>query len=418
MHARRAIGLCALVTVILLLPRVPSAQDTATDKPLLEEAQAGSILVNFGPGPRFLEEASDALAARYGKILLRCRVIEQVKEREAKSLWDHALRLPDNLDSVRAVAALSNAEVVELSPLVVLMQWKGDDCADLPVVLTAQQIPFLGLPIDASLDSQQLEVRLFQDGGPRRIGQNALAGPDWNAVYYWASREGHGREIYVQTQSSAALSAQAPARRGIEKVAVETSDGHFAIRHLWGAGCDGPVAAIEHDFDGDGIVDIVCSSGGKGMADALAPLVIHSGANGAVLGTLDGFEFLLTATAGGGIRTETLGADGYRTYETKGGRVVLTAFEKRAGKALEAIDRPMGPRTGSQVNPPALAAGERVLDHFRMRYQPSALTRYPREAVPELRFVGGALTLSATEKSVLATADVLLDYVPDRIQSR
>ena len=138
-----------------------------------------------------------------------------------------------------------------------------------------------------------------------------------------------------------------PPQRYLRKVSVETVGGTLEVRDLWmdeggkepqAHIIDGPVGELELDFDGDGIVDVVCFSGSPGYDGAVRPLHVLSGRTGREIGTIEGFEVAIIEGAGGQRQFITLDRDGYRTYGlTESGKLEMEHFERADADTAEPL---------------------------------------------------------------------------------
>jgi len=388
-------------------------------KPGMVSPESGAVVVTLKPGMFWLGDAADELATRHGKILVRCGLPDQVGEVQTRSLSGRSIQLPDNLDGIRQIAALSDSEVVELSPEVLLLRSRKGDC-DEPLTITAEHVPGMGVPIDRLVDVHALDVRLFQTGQNRLAGAGFL-GWAWDAIYYWASHEGVGREIYVQEQSSTGLGVNSVPGRLLRKVAIEDAGGTLEISDLWmddssnKAGprlTSGPAAKLEVDFDGDGVVDVVCFSGVKGEEFGTAPLVVLSGKNGREIGKLDGYEFVVTEDASGQKRVTTLGREGYRRYEVDtDGRLTLRSsapLDEEEAKPLLGQSKAGRPT----VTTLGLKAADRVIADFVLPHRPSNLVNPAFQELKVLQPIGERMSLPPGGVKALQGARVLLNYQP------
>jgi hypothetical protein len=406
------VAMLAGVTIAASQPTPQKA--SATVKVLLEDASPGWITINLGRGSGWLGDASDALALRYGKILVRCVVIEQVGEKETRRLLATPLRLPDSLNAMRQIAALSGCEIVELSPEVLLMRSTKGHCEE-PLLITAEPVREVGVPLDPSIDVHALEVKLFQTVGSRTAGAYGLFGVHRDGLLYWASREGGGRELYVLSQSTDDLSTQYPTQRSLQKVAVEGTGKDLGIRRIWAASCGGAVARLELDLDKDGVTDVLCFSGRQGAFDGVMPLVAYSGAAGKRLGEIHGGEEWVITDLSSGYRIRTTGrlddeAD-HHTYP------IARAYTATA--AGIALDQEIRGKSSDNWMPQILTAGatslgaapagqaERVVAHFVI--YPGGR---PFPGVQRLERVGGEVPMRNEKGAFPSGVHVLLDYRP------
>jgi hypothetical protein len=409
--------LTAIVALAAASLGAGAAAPQVVPKPLLTSGKPGQIVLNLGSGSGRLSEASNALAQRYGKILVRCRVIEEADEAVGTRLQAGPLLLPDDLDALRQVANLSKAEIIELSSEVVLMERKGDDCVDWPLMLTAERATTLGVAVDPSIDIHALELSLFQAAGPLQEGGGVGRSSTTDAISYWASHEGGGREFYVLSQSSDALSPKYPPAGGLTKFVVEGSGKSLKVTELWGAYCDGPVATLELDFDRDGVVDVGVFSGIPGGFTGASPIIVLSGATGKRLGEIDGQGEILITETPSGFRIRTTGQiDDHelratvpiaRTYRCKGGSIVLESH--RAGKAWASVASLSGGDndTHSAARTPS---NEPVVARFVVDSYYS--TNGPYWGVPALGRIGIGDHEGTIQGPTPPSVHVLLDYRP------
>lgn len=370
--ARSYLAICP--ALVLLFAVTSTAQDHGEkSRPLLVEKAPGEVAINSQMGSYWVRQAADLLAVRYGRILVRCGVIETLSESTERLLLGDPIRLPDSLDAVRRLAALSDSELVELSPEVVLLRSRQGVC-DEPLLMTSERVSEIGAPLDPAIDLHALDVKLFQSIGTRVLGSHVLFEPHWNGLVYWASREGQGRELYVLTPSTAYLSPQEPTSVSLSKVAIDGTGKDLTVRRLWGASCGGSVVALELDFDGDGVVDILAFSGDSGSFAGTTPLLVISGATGKRIGELGGdfaMELVITKTSSG-LRLRTVGKDSdsermttlrvVRSYSLRDGVFVLDKEER--GDTRQGFVDPIVRPNATKLDRKVFSADEQLVANY------------------------------------------------------
>jgi hypothetical protein len=272
----------------------------------------------------------------------------------------------------------------------------------------------MGLGQPFALPVQELERLLLVDASPISTSHHSLYPGLWFAVYYWPSTEAAGKELYAVTQSSGMLHPQAPPSRGVTKYRIEHEGERGTLRPLWHSACEGPVAELELDFDGDDVIDVVCFSGSPGSQQRSEPLVVLSGKTGEEIGKLDGYEVVISETAGGAKKFSTFQHDGYRTYVLgEDGKLALRRFVEADTFGDPPLLSPRRKAAQGEHVVAALRPGERVIHNFVVRPAPVTVdTEF--EKVPVLGAVGERLTLPPGGAKALEAAHVLFDYQPTK----
>jgi hypothetical protein len=411
---RRAAG--ALAVAALSVVPVQGQQFARRGDDLIAPGAPGTVGVLVPSGSRCLAPLSEALARRYGRILLWCGgwVNEQMTEPESRRVSGVTLRLPDNLDAARAIAALSSSEIVELSPRFILLEAKSYACRE-PLAITAEQAAGLGIPLDPSVDVHALEMRLFETFGRRSVGLTRF-GSAWSGIFYWASREGRGRELYVLSQSTEDLSPTYIAPRRLAKVTVDGTGTDLTIRPLWETSCEGPATTFELDFDRDGVVDVMCFSGSVGNFSADRPLVVFSGATGKCLGKIDAVDEVVITEASSTYLIRTLGSvddptvqktvPTTWTYTVKGDTIALV--QERRESATAPIRGPLLSAKAASLDPARFGADERLVAHFSL----GGIEGRGYHGIPPIRTIGASVPERNQDGHFAAIVHVLLDYQP------
>ena len=257
--------LLGVMTCPTMRAQVPPARHQ-----MIQDAKPGFVVVDTSQ-----RWALDELACKNNAVMLYCRFFSWGRTIPQPG----TMAVPRGAEGMKQFARTAGYTIRELSPEVFLAESSG--CGgDEPVVITAQLVRGFGGSIDADIPIEDLEWQLLRSASDsvRNNVQGNLFGSPWIATYYWPTREGHGREFYVQQQSSAGLTVNYPPQRYLRKVSVETVGGTLEVRDLWmdeggkepqAHIIDGPVGELELDFDGDGIVDVVCFSGSPGYDGAV-----------------------------------------------------------------------------------------------------------------------------------------------------
>lgn len=393
--------------------------------PIVNNGPEGMVTVNRS-GSSWLSPALDELAQRQGKIVVRCG-FERVVDHWSEVRDTRPLQVAPTVEGMRTLLQLSESELSVLSDTVVLVQAIGDDCDRSPLLITATEVRGMGPGLALGVSTRELALRLLQTSQHRQVGPPGLFGPVWIASYFWASREGSGREIYIIEQSSRDLSALSPPSRTLRKAVVGENGGSLSVRDLWQrdtgdllpVGCEGPVAQLEQDFNGDGVVDIVCFSAMTGRGEPRSPLVVFSGATGRRMGELGGYEFVLSAGKDGRTQVATLGRDGYRTYSVRDACLVVDRLVEQDAEKMGRIERPLGPAgknagSGSGADTVMLPEG-RLLAHFVLSYAPGDLPESPFRGIPVLSFVAQSLVWNGDD-ALPEGSVILLKYQPGGAQ--
>lgn len=403
------VALLAFVTAQIMRGQVPPARHL-----IVRETEPGVVLVD-----RSSRWALDELAGRTNTIVLYWNFfsLEKLVPRTG------TMEVPAGPEGIRKFAAAAGYALRELSPRVMCAK-PSSEVSDEPILITAQVIPGMGVSLDANISSEDLEWELLRSASDsvRNNVHASMFGSAWIATYYWPTREGNGHEFYVQQQSSTGLTVNYPPHRYLRKVAVASAGDELEITDLWldrygkepqARIVTGPVAELEVDFDGDGVIDVVCFSGVSGEQFGGSPLIVLSGKTGDEIGRLDGYEFVITEDVAGHKRISTLGREGYRTYaldnegkltlgrsaplDNEGARPLLE--QAQAGKAT--------------VSTLGLKADDRVIADFVLPHRPANLISHALQELKVLKPIGERMSLPPGGVKALQSVRVLLNYEPD-----
>lgn len=380
---------------------------------IVRDGKPGFLLVD-----RSSQRALDELALREQTVVLYCHFFSPEKLVPRVG----AMEVPAGPAGVRQLAAAAGYTLRKLSPRVVRAETTG--CGDdEPVLITAQLVSVIGGSIDANMSLEGLEWELLctaSDSVRNNVHGNLFGFP-WIATYYWPTRDGHGREFYVQQQSPAGVTVNYPPQRYLRKVSVETVGGTLDVRDLWmdedgkepqAQIIDGPVAELELDFDGDGIVDVVCFSGSPGYDGAVGPLHVLSGKTGREIGKIEGFEIVIVEGAGGQRRFKTLDRDGYRTYDlTEDGKLGMEQFQRADADTAEPLLMQVQGTPQGRATVLGLKANEKVVDDFLVT-APTSSNPNAFRSLRVLKLVGERLRVPPGGAKSLRDTHILLDYRP------
>ncbi len=332
------------------------------------------------------------------------------------------VRVPEGVDGVNQLARAAGYTIRRLAPQVLLADSSGCSTGE-PVVITARLVPDMGGSVDASIPLENLEWELLRTAwdSVRNNVHPTLFGSPWIATYYWPTREGHGREFYVQQQSTSGLSVNGPPQRYLRKVSVEVNGGTLEVKDLWtdergtepqARIVSGPVSELDLDFDGDGVVDVVCFSGVRGEQFGNSPLIVLSGRTGDEIGRLNGYEFVITEDASAHKKITTLGREGYRHYEVDNeGQVTLRDSAPLDDEGARPLLQQAKAGKGT-VSTLGLKADDHVVADFVLPHRPANLISHALQELKVLTPIGERMSLPPGGVKQLQGARVLLDYRP------
>jgi hypothetical protein len=387
------------------MPQAEPQQCIGTSRPGFVRIQVG----NRDCAARMLPE----LASRYRQVILQSRVFHHSRL-PGYGHADASLELPDNPGAIEEVAKAAGFTTSELAPGFLLIAPAGEPSGSDSLVLTADRVEGMGSDQPFAISQHELERLLLVQASPISTSHHSLYPDLWFAVYYWPSVEGAAKELYAVTQSSGDLHPQGPPSRGLAKYVIEHDNGRAKLRPLWHSGCEGPVAELELDFDGDQVIDVVCFSGSEGTQQRSEPLVVVSGKTGEAIGTLDGYQVVILETPGGAKTFATFKRDGYRTYVLgEDGRLTLQRFVEVDTFGDPPLFSPRRKAAQGEHVVAALRPGERIIHNFVVQPAPVTVdTEF--EKVPVLGAVGERLTLPPGGAKALEAAHILLDYQPTK----
>jgi hypothetical protein len=421
---------CTFITLTVLVSGALTFAQTTTPvaKPPVEDGEPGFVTINPEPNCSWVQDATDQLALRYTKVVLR-ESFQEVPTARIKEVAARPMQLPDTVEAISTIAGLSKHRVVQLSPDFLWVASAKSDIQPHRLLVTAEHVAGLGIAVDPDLDTHTLELLLMQLAGDRWSEESSQFGAQWNSIYYWASQEGRGREFFVQGQRTSSLSPYHPPMRDIGKVRVEGSGTRLKAEIAWktaegkplGSGSSGPVAALEIDFDLDNVIDIVAFAGGsRGTTQyAKSPLVVISGRTGEVMGTVgteDDYEYLVFEAADGRRHVVTQGRTGFGRYVVNDdAKVELEGREELGDEAMlqgrSALLRgARSPSTGKEAL--QLAPREKVLAHFLAELRISRFDGPGFRGLATPPVVGLQLRMPPGGAKDLPNAHVLLDYWP------
>ncbi|MHB8797135.1 MAG: hypothetical protein ACYDBY_01605 [Thermoanaerobaculia bacterium] len=407
--------LLAISSLALVAPL--HAQTLRGQADVLQPAAAGQVAIDKSK-PHWTSHVLDALAARANVVVIRSGFniarLPEIDDREG------TLLVSEGTAGIREFVKLAGYETEERAPGVLLVGEKDNEIWDRPLVIFAEELAGMGSGARTSVPREKLEWKLLQTA---YTGMRALD-PSLNttciSTYYWPTAEGNGREFYVLQQNSADIDARYPTGRLLRKVSVTNPSGDLEIRDEWGETkgwtaasrrIKGPVADLELDFDRDGVIDIVVYSGEPGETCGFAPLHVLSGRTGEEIGTLEGYEFLVTQDAAGRPKVRTLGRDGYRDYAiNEEGRVELVRREELQTRVPTMAL--LGQGAASQAAAGRDAPEEKVIDNFVLPLAPSSLNLAVFSKVRKLKELGEKMTAPRGRLDVGSEARVYADHRP------
>jgi hypothetical protein len=402
------VALLGLFTAQIMRSQVPPARHL-----IVREVEPGVVLVD-----RSSRWALDELANRTNTIVLYWNFFSPEKLVPRTG----TMEVPGGPEGNREFAAAAGYALRELSPRVIRAE-PSSEVSDGPILVTAQLVRGMGSSPAPNIPAKDLEWELLRSASDsiRNNVHASIFGSAWIATYYWPTREGHGHEFYVQQQSSTGLTVNYPPQRYLRKVSVESVGGALELTDLWldrygkepqARFITGPVAELELDFDGDGVVDVVCFSGVSGEQFGGSPLIVLSGKTGDEIGRLNGYEFVIAEDVAGRKRISTLGRDGYRIYALDSeGELVL----ERSAPLDDEAARPLleqaqaGKATVSTLG---LNAADRVIADFVLPHRPANLISHALQRLKVLTPIGERMSLPPGGVKQLQGARVLLDYRP------
>jgi hypothetical protein len=408
-----------------LLASVGTAQVPREQMAVVRGSRPGYVVIDKTK-PYWASYALYALALRANVLLLNC---DHLNSTHVPGYRDTSgeLVVPEGVTGIRQFAAAAGYDLVERAPDVFVSQLhEGSSCNEWPFIVFVEELTDLGPRLRSGVPRRQLEWKLLQTGG-LGIGYSRY-GIFTNGTYYWPSYEGSGREFYV-LQESSEIDPRYPPLGMLRKVKATEGEGGLSIQDLWiqddpdmGAYGEptakyihGPIADLQLDFDGDGVVDVVTYSSLPGDTGGIWPLVILSGKTGDEIGELDGYEFVITRDASGLIHVRTQGEGGYREYAAGNGEIKLTQHSNRS---LESM-RPMLPGPGAAVQGVATAqgvvpVGEQLIDHFVLPLTPVHVWKEQFKDVRKLKELGKIVRATFGAKSLPSSAHVYADYKPEQ----
>jgi hypothetical protein len=407
------VALLAQVAVRNTLGQVPPTQHL-----IVRQAEPGFVVLDKSQ-PGWSESALDELARETNLVVLYSHFFSPVRTMPRAG----TVKLPTGVPGLEQFAAAAGYTLRRLSPRVVLAEARGGD-SDEPILITATLSKVGEAAPDKSLPLVDLEWELLRTASDsvRNNVHASIFGSAWVATYYWPTREGHGREFYVQQQSSTGLTVNTPPQRYLRKVAVEEASGALEITDLWldkhgkepqARIITGPVAEFELDFDGDGVADVLCFSGVSGEQFGGSPLIVLSGNTGDEIGRLDGYEFVITEDVVGHKKISTLGREGYRTYALDNERKLTLG---RSAPLDDEGARPLleqaqaGEATVSTLG---LKAADRVIADFVLPHRPANLISHALQELKVLKPIGERMSLPPGGMKTLQGVRVLLNHEPE-----
>ncbi len=415
-----------MIKTIMRLLAIPStfflvaplyAQVPLGQAEVLQPASAGQVAIDKSK-PHWTSHALDALAVRANVVVIDSGF--NVARLPGRDDREGTLLVSEGTAGIREFVKLAGYETEERAPGILLVGEKDSEIWDRPLVIFAEELTGIGRGVRTSVPREELEWKLLQTAytGMRRLDPSL----DTTCIstYYWPTAEGNGREFYVLQQNSANVDARYPTGRLLRKVSVTNASGDLEIRDVWGETkgwtaasrrIKGPVADLELDFDGDGVIDVVVYSGIPAETCGFAPLHVLSGRTGEEIGTLEGYEFLVTQDAAGRPKVRTLGRDGYRDYAVREeGRLELVRREELQTRV------PTMALLGQDAASPAAARRgapeEKVIDNFVLPLAPSPLNLAVFSKVRKLKELGEKMTAPRGRLDVGSEARVYADYKP------
>lgn len=401
----------ALAFVAPLRAQVPPGQAQ-----VLQPAAAGQIAIDKSK-PLWASHALDALAARANVVVIRSGF--NTARLPGRDDREGVLLVSEGTAGIREFVAVAGYQTVERAPGVLVVGEKDNEIWDQPLLIFAEELNGMGEGHRTSALREKLEWRLLQsaDAGMRTLDPSLA--PTCISTYYWPTAEGDGREFYVLQQNSADIDARYPTGRLLRKVRVTNSAGDLEIRDVWGESkgwtaasrrVNGPVADLELDFNGDGVIDVVVYSGAPSETSGRSPLHVLSGKTGDEIGTLEGYEFLVTQDATGRPKIRTLASDGYRDYRVgEEGRVEIIHREELQTRTPTMA---MLPQRAALQAAGRGASEEKVIDNFVLPLTPSPLDPAVFSKVRKLKELGKEMMGRRGMLDVGHDARVFADYKP------
>ncbi len=406
------VALLGFVTAQIMRSQVPPARHR-----IVREVEPGVVLVDKSQ-PGWQGSALDELARKADTVVLYWHFFNPGQTMPRTG----TVTLPAGMRGLEQFAAAAGYALRRLSPRVVRAEPSADG-NDEAILITTQLVPGMGGSLDANIPLGELEWEFLRSASDsiRNNVHASIFGSAWIATYYWPAREGHGHEFYLQQQSSTGLTVNYPPQRYLRKVSVESVGGALELTDLWldrygrepqARIITGPVAELELDFDGDGVVDVVCFSGVSGEQFGGSPLIVLSGKTGNEIGRLDGYEFVIAEDVAGRRKISTLGREGYRIYALDNeGELPL----ERSAPLDDEAARPLleqaqaGKATVSTLG---LKAADRVIADFVLPHRPANLISHALQELKVLTPIGERMSLPPGGVEQLQGARVLLDYRP------
>lgn len=388
----------------------------------LRAAEPGTIGIDRSQ-PGWVDWALDELALRANQLLVH-RSVFQTDHVPGHYSSEGVLKVADGVEGIRQFAATAGYETIMLGPNVLLLREKDDD-TEAPLILFAEQLPLGEIRWDRSISRDKLEWALFMTAGPglRMLDSYQRADPNYFGTHYWASKEGGGHEFYVVQEMESGRAKIYATQRSLRKVVAEERSGGIEIRDLWmdatgkspvGQFLNAPVADVELDFDGDGVVDVLVYDGDRNRQSANPPLRILSGKTGKEIARLEGYEFLVTERPGGGKVVTSVDGSGYRVYETTAETPLKLTSRKESDpnddRALERLENLTTAR--KRLASAQALASERVLEHFVMPGRPAALNPALFTGIRQLKELG-KMTIEQREIDAGRDARIYLNYWPE-----